>query len=275
MGSAATTNSKGPNRLPRPPGEVDRNLLRLVIKRLSSQVLLFSLGMAILLGGMAVWRKDLQALHLLFALLAIFGVAMFGYLFLEQRQKLARGDAETMSRLIRDSTKDISNSSSSLAVEVWTEPADAGPTGSRDISVRPTRSGERYRLGDRIAVYFRANRDCYLTLLNIGTSGKLTVLFPNTLHRDNFIAANQVHCIPGPGDDFEYQLQGRPGIEKLKAIATLKPVELLESSFAPDGSLFRSVQPAQGARDIAVIQGQVGALPSEEWAESEFEFHVA
>jgi hypothetical protein len=45
-------------------------------------------------------------------------------------------------------------------------------------------------------------------------------------------------------------LTGPPGIEKLKAVATLDQVPLLESQFAPDGSLFRVVSAFAAARDV-------------------------
>jgi hypothetical protein len=124
-------------------------------------------------------------------------------------------------------------------------------------------------------VFFRATRDCYLTLLNIGTSGKLTVLFPNTEQRDNFIVAGRIYQIPSPEAEFGFQLQGPPGLEKLKAIATLTRRELLESNFAPDGSVFWTVRPREGARNIAVIQRNVTSLPPEQWAEAECEFEVS
>jgi hypothetical protein len=259
--------------------------LRPIIKKLTSQVLLFSLGMAILLVLLARLlgaEGNTLILAFLAAFLFIFGVAMTGYLRYEQRQRAelkqqaARAESEPASQRLRASTHEISNLASPHTVKVWTWPPPPGPGGSRDVAIAPSgkRAGARYRVGDTLTVFFEASQDCYLTLLNIGTSGKLTILFPNALHRDNFIAANELHRIPGPEDGFEYQLQGPPGVEKLKAIATRTRVELLESSFAPDGSLFLSVQPAEGARNIAVIRKKVERLPPAQWAEAEWEFTV-
>jgi hypothetical protein len=57
-------------------------------------------------------------------------------------------------------------------------------------------------------------------------------------------------------------------------VATSKKVALLESNFAPDGSIFRSVDAASGARDISVVQKKVSAVPKNEWTESACEFSV-
>ncbi len=154
------------------------------------------------------------------------------------------------------------------------------PAGARDIAVHPTDSAEPskarpiFHVGDNINVRFRASRDCYLTLLNIGTSGKLTVLFPNAMHRDNHIRGGTWHEIPGTSYGFEYRLQGPTGTEKLKAFATQHPVALLESSFAPDGSIFRQAESSAAARDIAVVKEKTAALPDAEWAEAYYEFQV-
>ena len=169
--------------------------------------------------------------------------------------------------------KEISNPAGDFKVELWTAPAP--DEGARDLAVTAKRKKAAYRTGQKIVVGFRASRDCHLTLLNIGTSGKLTVLFPNSQHQDNFIQAGREYQIPADEDDFEYLLQGPPGVEKLKAVATLKKIALLESQFAPDGALFRTVEAATGARDIGVIQKKVAAVPGAEWAEAACEFKVA
>jgi len=156
------------------------------------------------------------------------------------------------------------------SVEVWTVPAS-----ETRRAAPPDRRGAAYPVGTRIVVLFRANRDCYLTLLNIGTSGKLTILFPNAMHSANRILANRLYEIPGPDDGFEYELTGPRGTETLKAIATLDDVPLLESQFATDGSLFRTVPATAAARDIAVIRKNVETIPASRSSEAQWHFTVA
>jgi hypothetical protein len=98
---------------------VDKNLLRLVIKKLSSQALLFSLGMVILLLGTARWLGIAGGLAV-FTVLFIFGLAMLAYLFFEQKQKIAQNDPETMSWLMQASAAQLTNTSATFLIEVWT-----------------------------------------------------------------------------------------------------------------------------------------------------------
>lgn len=249
-----------------------KELLQLVVKKLSSQALLFSLAIIVVLA-VSWWLFGDRGLPIIAAILFVFVVGTVGYLFFEQKNKAEGGDQATMSQLLGEKINVIRNSSGNFSVQVWTTVAGTA-AGSRDIKVVPSSKGAEYRVGDNIAVHFRADRDCYLTLVNIGTSGKLTILFPNAFHRDDFVSANKEYEIPAEGYGFEYELQGPPGVEKLKAIATLEKVELLESQFAPDGSLFRTVDPAAGARDIAVIKKKVESIPLQQWAEATWEFRV-
>jgi hypothetical protein len=177
-------------------------------------------------------------------------------------------------RGIRAKVRELANrtvpaGAQSLTVEVRTravsDGAEAAPAGGGDAA---------YRIGTRIVVTFRANRDCFLTLLNIGTSGRLTILFPNAMHPENRILANRLYEIPAAGDGFEYELAGPPGVERLKAVATLDDVALLESQFAPDGSLFRTVPATAAARDIAVMRKRVEGIPPVRYNEAEWQFAV-
>lgn len=247
-------------------------VLKLVVEKLASQSLLFGLAMVVVLVG--AWKlAGREGWPLVLAILFVFVLALAGYLFAEQKGRVSRRDPRTLNRLNAGKMKDIKNPESDFKVELWTAPASV--KGARDIVTSPKTKKAAYQIGQKIVVSFRASRDCYLTLLNIGTSGKLTVLFPNSLHPDNFIQGGRDYRIPDAEDDFEYELQGPPGLERLKAVATLKQTALLESQFAPDGSVFRTVDALAGARDIGVVQKKVAAVPKSEWAEHACEFTVS
>ena len=270
-----------------------KEVLQLALQKLSSQLLVFSLVVVVLLVAGWKWIGP-EGLPLILAVLFVFLVGTVGYLFAETKRKVESGDPATMSAHLNRRIDQITNEEAPFAVKLWTVPAvrraaaaSAGTSSvntatadARDIAVTATppaasSAPAAYRIGDAIKVGFSADRDCYLTLLNIGTSGKLTVLFPNATQPDNFIAADSVHEIPGPDDGFEYRLQGPPGREGLKAVATLDKVDLGAAHFTPEGDLFRTVSAAEGARDIAVIQTRVTELKHENWTEARTAFTVA
>ncbi|MCD6507176.1 caspase family protein [Candidatus Poribacteria bacterium] len=90
---------------------------------------------------------------------------------------------------------------------------------------------EVYKIGDTVKITVQPERDCYITVLDITTSGKAYVLFPNQYEKENLVRAGQRFTIPSVGD-YEIEVGGPPGIEMVKVIATTKPLDL--SSLNPD-----------------------------------------
>lgn len=257
-----------------------KELLKLVVQRLSSQLLLFSVAVIVFVLA-AFFLFEEQGLQVTLAIIFVFVVGAVGYLFAEEKKKLKAEEPEAVSRALEAQLASIvqretaPSGGRSFQIDLRVERLPAA--GSRDIAVIASNSDSKppaFHIGDRVNIVFEASRDCYLTLLNVGTSGKLTILFPNAMQPDNRIAAGQSHAIPGTSYGFEYVLQGPPGREMLKAVATLEPVALIESSFAPDGSLFREERATAAARDIAVVKTKTQEMAPDAWAEAHLEFDV-
>ena len=153
--------------------------------------------------------------------------------------------------------------SKGFELEVWAEKVDV--TGGIKSGV--------FKIGDKIRILFRTGRDCYLTLINLGTSGKLTVLFPNFYCVDNFVIANRTYAIPGEDYPFEYELTGPRGIERIKAVVTVTKRDLLDLELK-EHEIFHRAENIAAARDISIVQKRVKKLPGKDWAEASFEFEV-
>lgn len=158
---------------------------------------------------------------------------------------------------------------SAFKIDIWTEKGDFRQ-GARDIAVIP--KTKSYRIGDKINLYFRAEKDCYLTLLNYGTSGKMTVLLPNALSQDNLIKGGRTYAIPGETYPFDYILSGPSGTERIKAIGTTRKINLMDMKFDKD-DVFKTSSAA--ARDISVVAKKIESAAPDEWAEAQCEFEVA
>lgn len=125
----------------------------------------------------------------------------------------------------------------------------------------------RYRIGDEITFNFRANRDCYLTIINIGASGNITVLFPNRFKQNNFIKANRIYKIPSEGYDiFAFKIDPPSGIDRVKAIASLTPLTIEHYQFREYA--YRSIKPtdSEGTRDIGVYVNKLSNSSKGTWA---------
>lgn len=142
------------------------------------------------------------------------------------------------------------NSNAPFNIKVWTD---------KDL----------FRIGEPVIFYLRADRDCYITLLDQGTSGALRVIFPNPYQRDNFIHAGKTYAVPDPAAGFEIRVDGPPGIERVKAIASLNrlgfPAELSDRFFEVDP------QDSTLIRDLTL---SVKRLSDQQWTEGHLELDI-
>ncbi len=124
-----------------------------------------------------------------------------------------------------------------LKVELWTEK-------------------DAYRLGDMMSVSVKVNQDAYLTLIDVGTSGTATILYPNHYAPSNAVKAGVTYVIPGPTAGFEFEVAAPTGTEIIRAIASREPIVVLEDAMGsfdaskPFGGLKKD--PAILTRDIHV-----------------------
>jgi mono/diheme cytochrome c family protein len=89
--------------------------------------------------------------------------------------------------------------------------------------------GSTYRGGEDVSVGFRADRDCFVTIYNIDSTGKVVLLFPNQHVPDNRVRANQAISLVDPKDGsslIQVDPNGSFGIERVLAFATLTPIAL-------------------------------------------------
>ncbi|MEW6756463.1 MAG: caspase family protein, partial [Candidatus Latescibacterota bacterium] len=122
---------------------------------------------------------------------------------------------------------------------------------------------QEMRIGDPVYFHFRSDRDAYLTLLNVGAEGSITILYPNQFYPNSRVVANKTYTIPSPEMGFELHLSGPPGQEMVKAIATEFAVDLSSLTAQQVGG-FRSLamDPALQAGGRSVVDGLAQALQS-------------
>jgi len=125
----------------------------------------------------------------------------------------------------------------------------------------------RYRIGEQIQFGLRVDRDAYVTLINIGTSGEVTIIYPNRFHPNHFIRGGQDVTIPPADSGFNLVVQGPTGFDQVRAIATEDPVKFHPGGFAGQKTTFRSLDRVQ-TRGLAVeIKEERAKVAPTRWAE--------
>lgn len=117
------------------------------------------------------------------------------------------------------------------------------------------RANATYGLGEVVRLAVKSNEDAFVTVLNIGPTGRVTRLFPNAFQTDNRIKAGETLEIPSSASGTQIKVSGPVGAELIKVIATSRPMTVIaESHFAGGAGVFRSLEGGVEAlnRDLAV-----------------------
>ncbi len=94
---------------------------------------------------------------------------------------------------------------------------------SNDGQVYRASASSTFRGGDRIKLYVQTNREGYLYVYNIGTSGMTNLLFPTQNTQTNYVRAYQQISIPESGFiKFDYN----PGSEKVLIMLSPNPINI-------------------------------------------------
>jgi hypothetical protein len=77
-----------------------------------------------------------------------------------------------------------------------------------------------YYYGEDIAVYFRAERDCYVVVYDIDPSGEVTILYPTSPFGSAYVAGDRVYRVPDYNDEFGLEVSGVSGTDHVFAVAS-------------------------------------------------------
>lgn len=133
-------------------------------------------------------------------------------------------------------------------------PKETAPLKEGEIKVRLWSDRTSYRLGEKMTLYFRADQDCYIALLDVGTSGKVHILYPNRFSGGGKVLAGRTYSIPGKDEGYAVTVGGPPGTEVVRAIATLTPIPFAPADFSGIPGVFRKVDdPATLTRDLNIV----------------------
>lgn len=136
---------------------------------------------------------------------------------------------------------------------------------SKDIGVVPINSDNKTKVkidlrvnktrlkpGDTVKVSFETDRDAYLTLVDVGTSGRITRLWPNQFSgSDNLVRAGKRYAFPSSTDRFQFTVSGPEGLERIVAFATSEKNRILkEEEFSEYHNGFKSY--SKNLKDLVV-----------------------
>lgn len=156
---------------------------------------------------------------------------------------------DAIARLFR-----TSQSRSAFSGRIWTQREGLGIT--RDLVTVRQNSKACYRIGDAFVLHVEAERDCYLTLLELGSSGRMYLLAENVP-----LQANAVLAMTGPDAMQRWIVGDPPGVESIKAFFTRAPLRI--------GSRTRDLR--SEARELGQL---LEDMPESAWTDAMCQFVV-
>jgi len=142
---------------------------------------------------------------------------------------------------------------------------------------------DEYKVGEDVVIQFKADKVCYLALIDIGTSGKAIILFPNKWHTDNKIEKDKTYTIPPLGSNFSYRVMAPTGLEHIKALASVDPVLSKVESLQEELKQPIETKPEKGQvflsmKDPGVVLKDIGIefqkLDPSKWATTELTLKI-
>jgi len=89
-------------------------------------------------------------------------------------------------------------------IELWTNRGDAAV----------------YTRGERVRVFFKLDRDAFVTIFRVDTDGRVRVLFPREPWDDNFARGGREFGVEGRSSDDAFAIDDYPGVGYLFAVAS-------------------------------------------------------
>jgi Domain of unknown function (DUF4384) len=85
-----------------------------------------------------------------------------------------------------------------------------------------------YAVGQPLRVMVRPHQDAYITVVDVGSSGRVAVLYPNHFQRDARVKAGSTVKIPGDRAGWQINVNGPAGVDLIQVIASRRPLTLPE-----------------------------------------------
>jgi tRNA A-37 threonylcarbamoyl transferase component Bud32 len=136
------------------------------------------------------------------------------------------------------------------------------PTRNFDFVPEPAPAAS-VRTGDLLRLEVTADADGYLTVLNLGSSGELEVVFPNPLARDNRIQAGRPHRLT-------VKLTPPPGTDRAAIIWTRHPSDLTPAGWRNriETGQVAAVPPRESVRGMDFVLHEAAEQPGDNWTAS-------
>lgn len=172
--------------------------------------------------------------------------------------------------LVREKIKSMRNESADINLQIWIERVHQG----QSKVINAANKSAKVQLKDKVIFKFQANRDGYMTIVNIQPGGDVVILYPNDLHPENQIRAGETYTIPGKTDNFHIVVTKPLGIDTVVFFFTKEKVEWLDRKKI-QGQGFWTVKQKEKLAFSRGLTIQATSLVRKDWESRVLELEVS
>jgi TolB-like protein len=142
-----------------------------------------------------------------------------------------------------------------------------------NLNVKVWTDKKEYTVGDKISIFVKAEKPCYLILFDVRPNGETNMIFPNQNSKDNFIEGGKTYQIPVKSSGIEFHVQGPAGLERLKALVSTQPGVPLDLDWK-DRFYPIEKNSLKGIRDLNRLVELFSERNESEWTEAYMEVFI-
>ena len=165
--------------------------------------------------------------------------------------------------IARENLKKLRNDSPEINLDFWIE--NKNKPGKTQT--------ESNKIGDSVVIHFKANKNGFVTIVDIQPGGDVVVLFPNDFSESNNIKADTEYSIPSVTDGFEITVTEPVGKDTIVAFFTLKKSEWLDRKKL-SGEGFWSVKENEKLAFTRALNITATGLNKSEWESKTIDIEV-
>jgi len=151
------------------------------------------------------------------------------------------------------------------------------PERGEGLSLKLFLSKSELKEADEVKIFYQADRPCYVYIFSIAEDGSVTLLFPNSLYKDNYVEPNRAYEFPPKGSPLKLKamflpdFKGNVAEERIKIIATKKKEEIVPLGFQE--GMFR-VYDSRSTGMISDLVKRLNQIEPSEWAEAQVVYRI-
>ena len=149
------------------------------------------------------------------------------------------------------------------------------PAQEFELTVELAGGASSFGIGENVQFHARSDRDGYLTLVDLGTDGTVTVLFPNPYDRDNRVRGGTRVTFPTESMGSEIQAMPPAGRGMVRAFLTPLPLDIPVGDDFTFGETLLADRIAEAVKQAAgIVPGSDEAVALDNWGSASVVYEI-